>query len=486
MLAMRGEFAPMMSASTSLRLTIGETAAVTALQAVIRSSVRSTLSRRVTTLTATCGLAWVSMITGCSLRPPAPPWALMSETAHSRACTWSWPKGAALPVSGRATPKRNDSLPWANAGAAGGPRRIEAPRPSARPVPRTRRRVTGDSFMARPLRERSWTRSGLTLTRLRRHWAVASTRGPGRGGIRGRTQGPDGPAVEEGEDALDRLAVEEPVLLGGDVADVRGGDHGLDPPERVVERQRLDVEDIEPGARESSALKGLDQGPLVHDRSPRGVDEIGRRLHERELACADQAASAWPQHDVDRHHVRPPQQLLLGDQGRARGGGALGGQVLAPSEHLHRERAADRGHRGTGMSEPDHTERLVLEPDAEARPPAAGAHAPGPGHDPGTESEDEAPGQLRGGVVERLGPTDDDSALARRRVVDRPVHRPGGDEEPQPRQPLDQAPAERGALALGDDDVVGGEAPGHRGLVGEMVREDVGRRPALEHAPVRA
>src|SRR2546428_13809389 len=112
--------------------------------------------------------------------------------------------------------------------------------------------------------------AGVPLTRLRRDWGVGSTRGPGRGGIRGRTQGPDGPVVEEGEDTLDRLAVEEPVLLGGDVADVRGGDHGLDPPERVVERQRLDVEDIEPGARESSALKGLDEGPLVHDPSPRG------------------------------------------------------------------------------------------------------------------------------------------------------------------------------------------------------------------------
>jgi transposase len=88
--------------------------------------------------------------------------------------------------------------------------------------------------------------------------------------------------------------------------------------------------------------------------------------------------------------------------------------------------------------------------------------------------------------VRLLDPADDDSALARRRVVDRPVHRPGGDEEPEPRQPLDQAPAERGTLALGDDDVVGGEAPGHRILVGEMVREDVGRRPTLEHAPVRA
>jgi PAP2 superfamily len=41
------------------------------------------------------------------------------------------------------------------------------------------------------------------------------------------------------------LAVEDPIDLLGDVADVRRGDHVVQQPQRVPDRQRLDVEDVE-------------------------------------------------------------------------------------------------------------------------------------------------------------------------------------------------------------------------------------------------
>jgi PAP2 superfamily len=47
------------------------------------------------------------------------------------------------------------------------------------------------------------------------------------------------------------LAVEDPVDLLGDVADVRRGDHGVQRSQRVPGRQRLDVEDVEAGAGKS-------------------------------------------------------------------------------------------------------------------------------------------------------------------------------------------------------------------------------------------
>src|SRR5436190_18114376 len=115
MAAMRGELAPMTKVRTLLRLTIGATAATTALNAVITSGTFSTLISRVTTSMPTCGRAWVSRTTALSLRPPAPPLALMSAIAHSRACTWSSPNGAAEPVVGSATPSVNGSLVCASA-----------------------------------------------------------------------------------------------------------------------------------------------------------------------------------------------------------------------------------------------------------------------------------------------------------------------------------------------------------------------------------
>ena len=42
-----------------------------------------------------------------------------------------------------------------------------------------------------------------------------------------------------------RLAVEDPIDLLGDVADVRRGDHVVQQSQRVPGRQRLDVEDVE-------------------------------------------------------------------------------------------------------------------------------------------------------------------------------------------------------------------------------------------------
>src|SRR5438132_7067722 len=116
MAAMRGELAPMTKVRTLLRLTIGATAATTPLNAVITSGTFSTLISRVTTSMPTCGRACVSRTTALSLRPPAPPRALMSAIAHSRACTWSSPNGAAEPVVGSATPSVNGSLVCASAG----------------------------------------------------------------------------------------------------------------------------------------------------------------------------------------------------------------------------------------------------------------------------------------------------------------------------------------------------------------------------------
>nr|WP_232320970.1 phosphatase PAP2 family protein [Mycobacterium shimoidei] len=87
---------------------------------------------------------------------------------------------------------------------------------------------------------------------------------------RRRSSGSD--VVEPAGDLAGGLAVESPVDQVGDVADMRGGHHGVQRAQWVFGGQRLDVEDIEAGSREPVGAQCLDQSHLVDDRPARGVD----------------------------------------------------------------------------------------------------------------------------------------------------------------------------------------------------------------------
>jgi hypothetical protein len=83
----------------------------------------------------------------------------------------------------------------------------------------------------------------------------------------GRLDHPDRLAGKERGDVLDGVAEEDLVGLLGDVADVRGEDGAPFAAERVVPRQRLGVEDVEPGAADRAFPQRLDQRPLVDERT---------------------------------------------------------------------------------------------------------------------------------------------------------------------------------------------------------------------------
>jgi PAP2 superfamily len=68
------------------------------------------------------------------------------------------------------------------------------------------------------------------------------------------------------------LAVEHPVDLLGDVADVRGGDHVAQRPQWIPSRQWLGVEDVEPRAGDPPRSERVDESRLVDNRAARGVD----------------------------------------------------------------------------------------------------------------------------------------------------------------------------------------------------------------------
>ena len=68
-------------------------------------------------------------------------------------------------------------------------------------------------------------------------------------------------------DVLDGVAVEDPVAVLGHVPDVWGEDGVGCMAERVVERQRLDAEDVEGRAAERAAGQRVGEGDLVDDRA---------------------------------------------------------------------------------------------------------------------------------------------------------------------------------------------------------------------------
>src|SRR6266478_7036835 len=99
-------------------------------------------------------------------------------------------------------------------------------------------------------------------------------------------------AVEEGNDIFDNLRVGAPVVLLGYVADMRGQDHIRRQAQRVVDRQRLLIVDVEPGIGEPALLERRDDRVGVADWPTRGIDQDRARLHQPNLAGSGNAAAA--------------------------------------------------------------------------------------------------------------------------------------------------------------------------------------------------
>ena len=83
--------------------------------------------------------------------------------------------------------------------------------------------------------------------------------------------------------------------------------------ERMIGRQALGLEDVDPGARDPAGRERLDERGVVDDRSARGVQEVGGRLHRREEVPVDEAARVVAQREVQRDEVRAPRELEQGD-----------------------------------------------------------------------------------------------------------------------------------------------------------------------------
>ncbi len=106
----------------------------------------------------------------------------------------------------------------------------------------------------------------------------------------------------------------------------RGGDVGReDHPrllvERMVVRERVPGDHVEPRAGDRSCGEGFGEGVLVHQSAPGGVDQEGAWLHPAEFAPADQTPRLRRERQVQGDHVGASKEIR-------QGGGALGTQSV--------------------------------------------------------------------------------------------------------------------------------------------------------------
>ncbi len=85
---------------------------------------------------------------------------------------------------------------------------------------------------------------------------------------------------------------------------------------RVVGRHRLDGEHVQAGRCQPPRRQGFGQRGLVDDRTARGVDQHGVRLHQRQRLGVDQARGCVDERQVQRHDVADGEQVRQGPPAR--------------------------------------------------------------------------------------------------------------------------------------------------------------------------
>src|SRR5580704_8242222 len=73
--------------------------------------------------------------------------------------------------------------------------------------------------------------------------------------------------------------------------------------QRMIRRQRLDVEDIEAGMADMAGLQGVDHRGFVDHGAARGVDEDDARLHRGDAFCGKKAAGFVVEQKMQRDHL---------------------------------------------------------------------------------------------------------------------------------------------------------------------------------------
>ena len=268
----------------------------------------------------------------------------------------------------------------------------------------------------------------------------------------GLTEMPRAAARQPVDDLLEGGAEDPHLAIGRRRGDMRRDDDVVTPEERMVDRQRLGLRDVQPGPEQVSGRERGEQCVAVDQPAARRVDEDGARLHPPELLGPEQVARRVAQRHVDRDDIRGPEQRLQrGD--RVHAGREVGlGEEWVVGRDRHPHRAADGRHMPRDASATDQPEDLALELDRLLVGVVVAAALAEPGFRPLDalgDHEHQRHGVLRGRDRRRIGRVADRDATPRRLGdVDEVVADAGPGDEAQARGTVHQL----GVVAHGRSD----------------------------------
>ena len=220
--------------------------------------------------------------------------------------------------------------------------------------------------------------------------------------------------------------------------------------------QRLALEHVEARARDRAPVERRDQRLLVDDGAARGVDQVGRRLHRRQLRLADEVARLRVEGRVHGDVVGAAQQLVQ----RLHALDAVGAEhalaeVGVVRDHVQAERLGARDDRPRDVAQRHQPQRLAADGSHRAEragPPAAVAHGRIEQRQllrAGEQQEHRLVGHL--GLAEVGEVRDHDAVVRGRGDVERVQPHAVADDELALRHRLDHAPRDLGG---GDEDRV--------------------------------
>ena len=96
---------------------------------------------------------------------------------------------------------------------------------------------------------------------------------------------------------------------------MRRQDDVVEPDQRIVEREWLDLEDVEAGAGDPAIAQRGHERLLIDQLAPADVDEVGGWLHQGQLRRADQSAGRLGEPAVQADEVRLAQDLFQRSRG---------------------------------------------------------------------------------------------------------------------------------------------------------------------------
>ena len=126
----------------------------------------------------------------------------------------------------------------------------------------------------------------------------------------------------------------------------------------MIERRRLFVPNVEPGAADMAGLERFEQSRLIVDAAARRRDEQRALLHPLQCARVDHADGVLRARAMQRHDVGSREQVLQRYGLCAAPADLLFRQVRVGRQHGHAKGMGQRGDAGADVADPDNAQHF--------------------------------------------------------------------------------------------------------------------------------